>query len=152
MFHYYPSGLDGSIVNVPSSFLKRTFSFSYPAHSALKLSCRSPLMNLSEAAQTYSLWEHLQQIVLYHTLISVWRCRDKQLGLFTTTSCTHTTVFTFLENLPYAYVRGKTKNKILREVSNFFSKTPSHAVTLLLIFYIISPFSRPSLLKFHFWH
>lgn len=152
MFNYYPSGFDGSIIIVPSCFLKRMFSFSYPAHSALKLSCGSLLMNLSEAAKTRSPWEHLQQIVLYHTPISVWRCRDKQMGLFTTTSCTHTTVFMFLENLPCAYVRGKIKNKILREVSNLFSKAPSHAVTLLLIFYIILPFSRLRVFKFHFWH
>lgn len=91
VLHYYPSEFDGSIIIVPSSFLKRMlFSFPFSAHYALKLSCGSPLMNLSEAVATYSLWEHFQQTVLYNGLISVWRCRDKQMGLFTTTSCAHT--------------------------------------------------------------
>lgn len=142
MFHYFPSGFDGSITIVPSSFLKRMrFSFPYPAHSALKLSWVSPLISLSESAKMHSLWEHFQQVVLYHTLISVWRCRDKQMGLFTTTSCTHTNVFTLLENVPCACVRGKIKNKILREVSNLFSKTPSHAVTWLHVSYLLHNFT-----------
>lgn len=155
VFHYYPSGFDGSIIIVPSSFLKRMlFSSSSSAHYTLKSSCGNPLMNLIEAVKTLSMWEHFQQTVLYNSLISVWRCRDKQMGLFTTTSSTQTTVFMLTENLSCICPRGEIKTKRLREISNLFSKTPSHAVTLLLnyISWVISPFSRLSWFKFCFRH
>lgn len=131
VFHYNPSEFHGSIIIVPSCFLKRMlFSFSFSARYALKLSCGNPLLNLSETVKPHSLWEHFQQTALYNTYFCLEM--QRQTGLFTTIPCTHTTVFMLLENLSCVYARCKIKNKRLKKIAHLLSHTPSHAATLLL--------------------
>lgn len=129
MFHYYP-WVWRQYYNCTKFFPKENALF-FLFFSSL---CPQVILwkSLSWIWVKHTLWVHFQQTVICKTLISVCRCMDKQMGLFTTALGTHTTVILLLQNLSCICSRGKIRNKKLRKIPNLLSKISSHGVTLLL--------------------